>query len=151
MKPFHFRLQTKLDLSCREESQAREELHISINYRNQVQNELDEIMRRSRETEAEIKAMMQEDFNLPQFFIFKDYLPVLKTLQKSKADDLLQAESKVTQARGILIDKMQESKTLQKLRDREWSNYLLELNKEEQKTIDELAINSHFRKNIKQA
>lgn len=151
MKPFHFRLQTKFDLSCREESQAREELQVSINFRNQVQAELDEIIRQTQETEADIKTIMQEDFNLPQFLIFKDYLPVLKTREKSKAADLLQAEAEVTEARGILLDKMRESKTLQKLRDREWSYYLLELNKEEQKTIDELAINSHFRKNSKQA
>lgn len=151
MKPFHFRLQTKLDISCREENQAREDLQISINHRDQVQKELNQIIRQEEEIEAGMKAMMLEGFNLQQFLICKDYLPILKTMRICKEDDLRQAELMVVEARNILIEKMKESKTLKKLREKEWAHYLLELNKEEQKTIDELAINSHFRKNIKQA
>ncbi len=146
MKPFHFRLQTKLDISCREEQQAREGLQISIVHRDQVQNELDKILLQTQEVEAGIKAMMQSGFDMQQFLIRKDYLPVLRTLRLSKEEELIKAESMVVEARNLLLEKMKESKTLNKLRDKEWAKYLQELNQEEQKTIDELAINSHFRR-----
>jgi len=146
VKPFKFRLQTKLDIACREEQQAREDLQICLAHRDQLQNELDGILLQIKETEAAMIRMMQEGFNLQQFLVFKDYLPILKEFRQLKEAELAQAESMVIEARRILIDKMKESKTLKKLREKEWARYLLELNKEEQKIIDELAINNHFRK-----
>lgn len=151
MKPFKFRLQTKLDISRREEDQARENLQLAIGHRNQVQRELDTILLQTREVEAGMKAMMNDGFDLQQFLILKDYLPVLKIMRLNKEEELTQAEVLITKARDILLEKMKESKTLTKLREKEWEQYLLDLNREEQKTIDELAITSHFRKDIKQA
>lgn len=146
MKPFKFRLQTKLDISCREEEQLREELQIRILLRDKLQKELDEIKSRLNEIESAIKEMMVQGFKMEQFLILNNYLPIIGNMLADKEAGLFQAEKAITETRNILIDKIKERKTLQKLRDKEWSNYLLELNKEEQKTIDELAINSHFRK-----
>ena len=146
MRPFKFRLQTKLDISCREEQQIREELHICIILRDQLQRELDEIQFKLDEVEAAIKDLMVQGFNLEQFLILKNYLPVIRSMRANKEAELVRAELAIVEIRNILIEKIKERKILQKLREKEWTSYLLELNKEEQKTIDELAINNHFRK-----
>jgi len=46
-----------------------------------------------------------------------------------------------------LLEKSRETKTLEKLKEREWEEYILENNRLEQKIIDEVAVNSYFRKN----
>lgn len=146
MQPFKFRLQTKLDISCREEQQIREELQIRIILRDQLQRELDEINNKLKEIEAAIKDLMVMGFSMEQFLILKNYLPIIRNMRANKEVQLTRAELAIVETRNILIEKIKERKTLQKLRDKEWTNYLLELNREEQKIIDELAINSHFRK-----
>lgn len=146
MRPFKFRLQTKLDITGREEQQIREELQISIIFRDQLQSELDEIQLRLAEIETAIKDLMVQGFSLEQFLILKNYLPIIRSIRVNKETELVQAELVIVATRNILIEKIKERKILQKLREKEWISHLLECNKEEQKIIDELAINSHFRK-----
>lgn len=146
MRPFQFRLQTKLDLSSREEQQMREELEIRIMQRDQIQRELDGIKEKLKEIEFAIKELMEQGFILEQFLILSNYLPIIREMILNKEMDLKRAEAAIVETRNILIEKMKERKILEKLREKEWANYQLELNREEQKIIDELAINSHFRK-----
>jgi len=146
MRPFKFRLQTKLDISSREEQQVREELQICINLRDQLQRELDEIQIKLDEIETAIKDLMVQGFILEQFLILRNYLPIIRSMRANKEAELTRAEAAIVETRNMLIEKIKERKILEKLREKEWSNYLLELNREEQKIIDELAINSHFRK-----
>lgn len=146
MRPFKFRLQTKLDISSREEQQIREELQIHIILRDQLQAELDEIQFKLNEIESAIKALMMQGFILDQFLILKNYLPIIRSMRVNKETELVQAELAIVETRNILIEKIKERKILQKLREKEWISYVLECNKEEQKIIDELAINNHFRK-----
>jgi flagellar FliJ protein len=47
-----------------------------------------------------------------------------------------------------LIYKKKETRILEKLKEKEWEAYLHQLSLEEQKVIDEIAINNHYRKNI---
>ncbi len=146
MKPFKFRLQTKLDICCREEQQIREELQIRIYLRDQLQKEMDEIQCKLNEIEAAIKDLMVQGFSLEHFLILKNYLPIIRSMRSNKEVELNQAELAIAETRSILIEKIKETKILEKLREQEWKNYQIELNLEEQKLIDELAINSHFRK-----
>ncbi len=148
MQPFKFRLQTKLDISSREEQQIREELQLHIILRDQLQRELDEINFKINEIQADIKDLMMSRFSLEQFLILKNYLPIIRNMQANKKEELVRAQVAIVEIRNILIEKIKERKILQKLREKEWINYLMERNREEQKIIDELAINNHFRKNI---
>lgn len=146
MRPFQFRLQTKLDLTSREEQQIREELEVRLMRRDQIQRELDEIRCKLNEIEDAMKELMMQGFSLDQFLILNNYLPILRELLFKKELELKRAETEIVETRYQLLEKMKERKILEKLREKEWANYQLEMNREEQKIIDELAINSHFRK-----
>lgn len=146
MRPFQFRLQTKLDLTSREEQQIREELEVRLMRRDQIQRELDEIRCKLNEIEDAMKELMMQGFSLDQFMILNNYLPILRELLFKKELELKRAETEIVETRYQLLEKMKERKILEKLREKEWANYQLEMNREEQKIIDELAINSHFRK-----
>lgn len=148
MKPFKFRLQTKLNLASREEQLAKEEMQLRVRERDLIQSELEQIIDKQLEMEESIKQLMQEGFCVDKYMLFKDYLPVLKECRIIKEEDLARAEQDVESARIILIEKTRETQTLSKLREKEWYIYLQELQKEEQQVIDEIAINSHYRKNL---
>ncbi|NLB87948.1 MAG: FliJ family protein, partial [Syntrophomonadaceae bacterium] len=87
--------------------------------------------------------------NLPfkETLLIKEYLPIIRAYLKELYEELAIAEERVETARKILLECKKETKALNKLKENEWKRYLHELNLEEQKEIDEIAINNHFRAN----
>ncbi|MEN6348086.1 MAG: flagellar export protein FliJ [Syntrophomonas sp.] len=148
MKAFHFRLQTKLDITIRQEQLAREELQLRIIERDQIQSELDRALDGLERLEQSIRNFDLKKHNFQELLILKDYVPVIKKLIKELETKLAQAEQKLEEARKILLERIRETRTLEKLKEKEWEAYLHELSLEEQKVIDEIAINNHYRKNI---
>jgi flagellar FliJ protein len=148
MKAFEFRLQTKLDVSVREEQLAKEEMHLQIKRRDVVAEQLNNTLREIDNVEAMIKKLIKESFTMEKYMLLKDYIPVLKELQAKQEQELITAEESVEQARAVLMEKSRETKVLNKLKNKEWNLYLQELYREEQKIIDEIAITSHYRKTV---
>ncbi len=140
MHKFVFRLQKKLDISERQEQIAKEQLSLRIKERNAIIDSINNQLTRLNRYENLIK-----DLPFKQTLVYKEYLPILRNYIKELQEELDKAEEKVEIARTILLECKKETKTLTKLRENEWEKYLSELNKEEQKEIDEIAINKHFR------
>lgn len=140
MHKFVFRLQKKLDISERQEQIAKEQLSLRIKERNAINDSINNQLTRLNRYENLIK-----DLPFKQTLVYKEYLPILRNYIKELQEELDKAEEKVEIARTILLECKKETKTLTKLRENEWEKYLSELNKEEQKEIDEIAINKHFR------
>lgn len=147
MKAFEFRLQTKLDVSCREEQMVKENLQEKILQYDQIQAQVDTIEARLHALEDRIKKIMIQSLCVEMLITCKDYTAVLKKEQEIKNIELLKAEQAVNRARAALIQKSKETTTLKKLREKEWRLYMTEVLKEEQIIIDEIAVSSHFRKN----
>lgn len=78
----------------------------------------------------------------------KAYLPILKERFHILTDDLQAAEEKVEFIRRKVVAKKRETMTFEKLREHDWQEYLYDLNREEQKIIDELAITARSREII---
>lgn len=148
MKNFNFRLQTKLNVSLRQEEIARENLQAHLNVRDEIAGQLQEIASKAQNLEQSLRDLSGEQIDFQEFVARREYLPVIHQQKKTVIKNLDQAETKVDRARDALIDRVKESSTLQKLREREWQSYMREVQQEEQKTIDELALSSHFRKKL---
>lgn len=148
MKAFRFRLQTKLNISIRQEQVAREELQHCIMERNRIEEELNRTLDRLMNLEQSIRNFDLEKHTFQQLLILKEYVPVLKMLIKEIEQKLKLAEQRLEEVRNVLMDRIKETRTLEKLKEKEWEAYLHELNLEEQKIIDEIAINNHYKKNI---
>ncbi len=142
MRKFRFRLQTKLDISVGQEKLAMEQLAAKIAERNNIIQRLN-----NKKDKLEVLQDSVKRLSFQHTLIVKDYLPILRTCIYELQLELAAAEDRVEVARNILIECKKETKTLTRLREKEWHNYLHELNLEEQKEIDEIAINNHFRKN----
>lgn len=147
MKAFDFKLQTKLNVSSRQEELAKEELHLRLAKCQEIENNLSKHINKLLELEENIRKMMKNQGNIQIILLGREYTPTLKKHIDLIRKQLLQAEEKAEKARFILIEKAKETKVLKKLRDKEWLLYLMEAQKEEQKFIDETAINNHYQKN----
>lgn len=144
MKAFKFRLQTKLDISQRQEELAREEMLIKIQKRDFIITELGRLEDRMLRVQQSARSI--NSFNSFQEMIaLREYIPVFKEQIKMVQDALAQAEEDVEEARQKLLQKARECKTLHKLKDKEWADYLYKFNQQEQKIIDETANNNHYK------
>lgn len=148
MKAFHFRLQTKLDICQRQEQVTREEMHRRVVVRNQVLQELELLENRFQSLEQSIREMNTGQGQFPRIMINRQYIPVLNQQIKTSEENLATAEEAVEEVRMELIERMRETRTLEKLRDKAWHRYLYELLLEEQKHIDEVAGTAHHRKSL---
>lgn len=148
MRAFHFRLQTKLDISCRQEQMAREEMQLRLGECQQIEEKLEQMILRLEELEQSIRDNINETNSFQTILIKKDFFSVFKVRMKAMEEKLKQAEEILEEARKILMEKAREKKSLEKLKEKEWHLYLHELQLEEQKIIDEMAINNHFRNNM---
>ncbi len=142
MRKFRFRLQTKLDIAVSQEKVAIEQLASKMLARDTISDELNNSLHRLKVLQKSVK-----NLSFQHALVVKNYLPVLRTHIEELELALFKAEEQVEIARNIVIECKRESKTLAKLREKEWSNYLHELKAREQKVIDEVAINNFFRNN----
>jgi len=141
-------MQTKLDVASLEEQMAKEDLQFRSRERDRIQTELEDIIHRQLEMEQSMIVLILEGFSMDEFMIYKDYIPVIKELRANKAEELALAERNFENARLVLVEKTRETQTLKKLKDKEWNIYLQEVLREEQRDIDEVAINRHYRNNL---
>lgn len=150
MKAFDFRLQTKLNISVRQEDIARENLQASLQVRNEIARHLDQLADRVQEIESTIREQNQDMAAFSILVARRQYLPVLHQRKTEVQSHLQEAETVVDSARSHLFERARETNTLEKLKQRQWQEYLKEAQQEEQKVIDELATSGHFRKNLHQ-
>lgn len=146
MPRFKFRLQTSLDLAIRYEQMAREDMLIRIKERDTLAAELDRLERKLAELENDLRLSMSNSQPLEKILLMRDFLPVLKEQREEASGALQMAVQAVEKARQLLVERMKETKTLDRLREKEWLAYCQEQLKEEQKQIDEVATSRFIRK-----
>jgi len=145
MKAFQFRLQTKLTIALRQEQLAREELQRASFVRDQIADELAEMIDRLGNLQASIRNMIQESEPFEKILIVREYIPIVSASIQELELKLIQAEKRVEECRQELLEKKKETRTMEKLKEKAWQRYLYELQLEEQKLIDEVANTAHYR------
>jgi len=144
MKPFVYRFERKLGLVRQEEQAVRLELQQAMAERDRIVEELERLKNRIACIEDAIR-LHWGNILVPEVGLQKAYLPILKERFLKLVEDLQAAEEKVETTRKKVIAKKRETMTFEKLREHDWQEYLYEVNREEQKIIDELAITSGSR------
>ena len=136
---FRFRLEPVLKLKEKEEEEAKEELL-------RVRMEKARIERKIEEVEAEIeraaKAAMEaiSQSRVEDLFMWKDYSKLLEKKRKKLFEDLREIEEKEMVAMERFIEKKKEKNSLLKLKDRRFRSFLKEIDSNERKLIDEVAL-----------
>ncbi len=145
MQSFSFRLQTKLKVSNIYEGAARDQLRVHLSSRDTIAEQLCSLQQEVSALEQSIRLMETGADTYTRMVLSREYLPILNERKSSIIQELDQAEKRVDKARDYLLARSRESSTLEKLKERDWSNYVYECMREEQKQIDEAALAGFYR------
>lgn len=138
---YRFKLEALRQYRSFQEESQQKEMAEARRLRDQEAAMLDELTGLRVETEKDLKAQQQGCTTGSSLVIYHNYLNKLTSdihVQKNKLAD---AEKHLDKKREALLLAMQKRKTLDKLKEKDQKAYVENLNIEEEKFINEIAIN----------
>jgi flagellar FliJ protein len=143
--PFRFRLERVLDIRKRKEELIRAELAeaklareyeetVLLRLQEDLQRYLDDLRRRQKERV------------LPwEMLWYHLYLDNLKNQIRNQKKRLQELDEKIDQITQRLVKASQDRRVLERLKERQYEEYLLEMERAEQAILDELGLNMFIR------
>lgn len=139
MAKFIFKMQNILDIKMRLETQAKTEFAEASARLNAEEQKLKELLTRKRFYEMEVVSMSEKGaLNVVELKRHNNSIKAMQDLIEQQTVVLRIAEKNMDRARDRLNEAMQERKVYEKLREKAFEEFKLELNAEEKKEIDEL-------------
>lgn len=143
MKKFRFELQGVLNVKEKLEGQAKMNFGSAMSKYNAEEAKLQAIDDRRREYRDRLEAMMNGDLDIRDIGHCRDGIDVLTEQYEAQEAVVRRAEKQVEVCRTRLNTAMRERKTIEKLREKRFTEYIGEYNAEESKAIDELVSYRH--------
>lgn len=143
MAKFVYRMQNILNIKLKLESQAKIAYSNANRALQEEQEVLQHLMLRRMEYEKKLKALMEGAINISEINHARANVNSMKNLIRKQLMAVRKAEILVEEARRNLNSVMQERKTYEKLKEKEFESFKKELLYEESKEIDQLVSYSY--------
>lgn len=144
MKPFVFKLQTALGLKQKQEEQQKQIMgKLQIKYQQEL-TLLDSFQTKLLNLQAHLRVEQMAIIELPKIISYQEYMPVLHSRIKQQSEQVDRLLAEIEQARAVLVSLMQERKILEKLKAKKYEEWRKQDLLEEQKNIDEMAMNTYL-------
>lgn len=149
MKPFKFSLQTvhnlresRRDIAERELAQANGEL-----YRANAQ--LEEVIRsRQKALDRYLLLYHSQNIEVSMIAAHSDFIASLFQREREARAHIREVELQLEQKREAVTEALRDTETTAKLRDRQRLKHQLEINRDEQTKLDEIAVQSVARRRV---
>ncbi len=138
MAKFSYRMQNILDIKYKMEEQARLTYAGALTKLSEEKNKLDMMFAVKKQLENDYRAMAQGHINVRDLLDGRYAIDFQKECIKTQLVEVRVAEKNFELARVRLNEVMKERKTHEKLREHAFEDFLVELNDQEKKEIDEL-------------
>lgn len=138
MAKFAYRMQNILDIKYKMERQARSAYANARNRLDTEQNKLEKLFSGKQDLENKYRKMAQGSLNVRDLLDGRRAIDFQKELIKVQMVEVRVAEKNFELARSRLNEVMKDRKTHEKLRERAFEDFLMELSAQEKKEIDEL-------------
>lgn len=138
MAKFIYKMQNILNIKMRLETQAKTEFAEAMTRYSQEEENMRRLILRKRGYEADIQAMADKRLDVTELKHSNESIKTMQELIKQQAIVLRIAEKNLDRARQKLNESMQDRKIHEKLKEKAFDEFKLELNDEEKKEIDEL-------------
>lgn len=138
MAKFMYRMQNILDIKYKMEDQARSVYSNARNRLDTERNKLEELFSGKRVLENKYRELAQGSLNVRDLLDGRRAIDYQKELIKIQMVEVRVAEKNFEAARARLNEVMKDRKTHEKLRERAFEDFLMEINAQEKKEIDEL-------------
>ncbi len=142
---FSFTLQSLLNWKESLEEESRLNVARKKILLKRQEEEIQELMNRREKNDRELHQRMGKGLSIEDFLVYKQF-------GEKSYDDLVQlrmkrreTEEKIEEERVRLVGLMKERKILEKLKERRMNAFRNEMEKQEQKQLDEMALRSYCR------
>lgn len=146
MAKFSYRMQNILDIKYKMEEQARLAYANARMKLTEQQNKLERMFAAKKRLENQYRKMAQGHINVRDLLDGRKAIDFQKELIKGQIVEVRVAEKNFELARARLNEVMKDRKTHEKLREHAFEDFLLELNDQEKKEIDELVSHQYSAK-----
>ena len=143
MARFRYRMQNILDVKEKMESQAKNEFAIANARLAEEEKKLEVLHERKRSYEEDLRNLYNSALDIEEINHTRDAIDNLTEKIAIQKDQVKQAQHNVDLAREKLTLAMQERKTHEKLKERQFEEFLQEEAARESKEIDELVSFRH--------
>jgi len=143
LKKFIYPLQSVLNLKEKLESQEKVFFQAAMAELRKEQEALEELEQRKFGYEERLRDCVSTKLDLLSVKTNKEAIEIIKEMIHQQTGRVRRAERHAEVARKRLEEAMKERKTLEKLKDDAFAEYMKEYEKEEQKEIDELVSFRH--------
>ncbi|MCD6239750.1 MAG: flagellar export protein FliJ [Thermotoga sp.] len=139
MKRFQFRLQKVLDLKLSLENKKKDELAVLYNL---LHEKKEEIRRKQIEVNLAYKSMKMElkgNVDVDRALLWVSYIDHLWNGIHILEDERRELNLKIDKCRKELLEIMKERKTLERLKEKQYGEYVTEADRQERLAVDEMA------------
>ncbi len=138
MTKFSFRLESILQIKIKLEEQAKMEFAAAKMRLNEEEDKLQALKDRKEAYEQELKRLYMGNLDVKRINSTSAAIEVTETQINTQVFAVKRAEKKVAVASDKLSSVMQERKSMEKLKENKFAEYMREYNEEESKQTDEL-------------
>ncbi len=138
MAKFRYRMQNILNVKEKLETQAKNEFAIAAAKEREEEEKLNAVMARRDEKQAVLKSLVEEDLDVSSIKEAEDALEVMKYHVGQQRLNLAAARQELEVKRDKLTAAMQDRKTHEKLKEKQFEQFKKDEAAKESKEIDEL-------------
>jgi len=138
MTKFTFRLESILQIKIKLEEQAKMEFAAAKMRLNEEEEKLDALKKRKEKYEQDLRELYSNDLDVMMINHTAAAIGIVEGQIKTQAFAVKRAEKQVELASEKLSTVMQERKSMEKLRENKFAEYMREYNEAESKQTDEL-------------
>jgi flagellar FliJ protein len=149
MKRFKFSLQTVHDLRASHQEAAERELATANSELYRANAQLEEVVRsRQKALERYLLMYQASEIEVSMVTAHTDFIGSLVQREREAKAHISDVERRLEQKRRAVTEAMRQTETTAKLRDHQRQNYLLEMNRNEQSMLDEMAVLAIARRRV---
>ena len=138
MARFRYRMQNILNVKEKLETQAKNEFAIAAAHEREEEEKLNALKARRDGYEADLKKLCEQELNVTAIKEAEDALEIIKYHARMQELNLAAARQELEVARSKLTAAMQDRKTHEKLKEKQFEEFKAEEAAKESKEIDEL-------------
>ena len=138
MAEFEFRLQSFLSLKEKLEDQRRLEYGRAMAALERERKKEAVLIKEKEDTIDEFTKMVQTKIEPEKFTMLNIYIEIVKEKLVEQKKVVAEAERFAEEKRIVLVEAMREKETLQRLKEKDYEEFLVEEKRLEQRAVDEI-------------
>jgi len=138
MARFRYSLQSILDIKLKMETQAKQEFSIAKVQLDEEEKKRDILLQRKENYEEEARERLTGTLNVREMEEARNAILTMEDFIVVQEEQVTRAQTNLEKAREKMTELMKERKTHESLKEKAFEEFLMEENKQESKSIDEL-------------